>query len=117
MVLKAVAALNQRRSQLPPIYAEPHPWYQGWYFDLRPEEELARSQRYGLTCSVLVLILQMTEGKDLAGLLRSAALTRLRRHDIAARLTANELAICLPHTSGARAQIVADRLGTILKEF
>ena len=42
-----------RRPKLPPIYDKASHWYKGWYFELRLEEELARSIRYSLPLTLV----------------------------------------------------------------
>ena len=89
-------------------------WLHGWYFDLRLEEELARSRRYGYPVSLLVILLPEEPGDDEAHDFRqriaAIAHNRLRRPDLPAVLGPRELAICLPHTDKSGAGMVAHRV-------
>jgi len=115
-VMSAITHLTQyaRRRLLPPIYDEATHWYQGWYFDLRLEEELARGKRYGIAVAVLVVLLpgpfNRQQAKDLNARLPDIAAKALRRSDIPALLEENEYAIALPHTSPQQAETVVRRL-------
>jgi GGDEF domain-containing protein len=115
----ARVALGRR---LPPIYDEESLWYQGWYFDLRLEEEIARATRYRLPLALVVICIPVKAlGQNRAGL--SACLAeiatsrRLRRSDIPAVLTSNELAVFLPHTTPDQAENVVKRLARSLAAF
>jgi GGDEF domain-containing protein len=89
-------------------------WFQGWYFDLRLEEEVARSVRHGLQLTVLVIILEHQNGhqdRQLLNLLLSdIAERKLRRSDIPGAIADRVYAVSLPHTTPAQAEVVASRL-------
>jgi len=108
--------------RLPTITEPACNWYQGWYFDLRLEEEVARSIRYQLPLSLLVFFLtEPSEGKDdgrlLNELLSDIAMRKLRRMDIPAVLGDGEYAVSLPHTNLKQAEVVARRLAKWFKPF
>ena len=50
------------RRNLPAIIDRVSNWYQGWYFDLRLEEEIVRSSRYHLSLSLLILFVTDSAG-------------------------------------------------------
>src|SRR5687768_6460146 len=102
-----------RRSKLPPIY-ETDGWYQAWYFHLRFEAELARSSRYDLPMSLLVIYrADPGEPSRERARLEGIASKGLRRHDIPAVLADNEYAVLLPHTTPKQAQAVAARMARL----
>lgn len=113
-----------RRNRLPPIYDPATHWYQDWYFRLRVEEETQRCLRYKYPTSLLLISLR----KELGGPLSpervdfNAELARisqrsLRRSDIPGLLGPQSLAICLPHTSPERAEVVSGRLQRALNAY
>lgn len=116
---------RQVRVQGPGSIYELQPlWYQGWYFHLRLEEEMARCQRYGYPVSLLVIRLQENpahKGQGWRGefedRLRTIAARKLRRPDLPAILGEQELAACLPHTDRPGAEVVAERLARELRAY
>ncbi len=108
--------------RLPSIIEGTSGWYQGWYFDLRLEEEASRSARYGLSFSVVVCFLPESEDRKhgrrlLNELLSDIAARKLRRSDIPAILALDEFAVLLPHTSVSHAEVVAERLAKWFQPF
>jgi GGDEF domain-containing protein len=111
-----------RRPTLPPIYAGPSHWYEGWYLELRLEEELARSARYHLPPTLLNVHLDQpprraAEQQKLDKRLLDILIKGLRRSDIAGIFDQNELAVLLPHTNERHAEIVAGRLKKALADY
>lgn len=90
------------------------------YFQLRLEEEVARSQRYNSTISLLMCDIDHfksindTYGHQQGDLILKEISKILRRNirttDIAARYGGEEFAIILPETTQADAKIVAERI-------
>jgi GGDEF domain-containing protein len=97
-------------------------WYQKWYFMLRLEEEVLRSIRYHHPFAVLSITLE-TKPHDKAGrqeldkLLAELAFDGFRETDIQGVLNLDELAVILPETDRAGAEIVSDRLAGRLAPF
>ena len=117
MAAKATSSFkhHSRPRNLPAIKDEGSDWYQGWYFDLRLEEELARAKRYNLPLSLLRIYLIGPAVKErdhnlLNELLSDVVSRKLRRMDIPAFLEGNEYAVALPHTNQQQAEVVAKRL-------
>jgi GGDEF domain-containing protein len=104
-----------RQGDLGSILDEESGWYQGWYFDLRLEEEVARSTRYDLPLSLLVLRLTepLTNAQDerlFRHVLSDIVERKLRRSDIPGLRGADEFATALPHTNRSQAEFVGKRL-------
>ena len=122
MVNKAVTHIrfHSQRKKLPPIYDQLTEWYQGWYFDLRVEEELSRAKRYGLALSVAAIYLQTSLNLKEEACLRTMQFVRskqLRRSDIPAIRDERQLAICLTHTNSQQALVVVQRLQKVLADY
>jgi diguanylate cyclase (GGDEF)-like protein len=97
------------------------------YFQLRLEEEVARSRRYNSTISLLMCdidhfkLINDTYGhqqgdmmlKEISKILRK----NVRTTDIAARYGGEEFAIILPETTQADAKIVAERIRRDVSDF
>jgi len=112
------------RKHLPAIYDLASTWYQGWYFELRLEEEVWRGNRYGFPVSVIALHLEDDLGspliparQDFNNRLSEIAANRLRRSDLPGILDERDFAICLPHTDVSRARVVAERVAAALKGY
>jgi GGDEF domain-containing protein len=104
---------HAHRRQLPPLYDEGTEWYQGWYFDLRLEEEVSRAARYSLPLVVIAIQLgehPRADDPEFQRLMRSVRGTRLRRSDIPAIRDEQELLICLTQTRSEQATTVVQRL-------
>ena len=94
-------------------------FYNDWYFRLRLQEEIERSQRYKLHCALLVIrplalhrdIEVQAMGKSLGDQIRR----HLRRSDLPALLTGGNLAILMPNTGRRAAETVRRRLSKELK--
>jgi diguanylate cyclase (GGDEF)-like protein len=94
-------------------------------FFQRLEEEVARAQRYALPLTLLMVDADHfktindaaghQEGDRVLRELGQGILAALRTGDIAARYGGEELAILLPHTKTADAEIVANRLLTLAR--
>jgi PleD family two-component response regulator len=107
--------LRMLQRRLPVIKDQDSNWYQGWYFDLRLEEELARCTRYDVPLSVLVFVIREPVASEansrlLRELLHDIVERKLRRTDLPAVLASNEYAVSLPHTPASHGSIVARRL-------
>ncbi len=93
-------------------------WFQRWYFELRLTEEIYRCQRYGqLTTVIVIEFAPECCGRSLEQALAKIAEEGLRLVDIPGRIESHEYGICLPHTGGAGAQVIADRLKAQLSRF
>jgi GGDEF domain-containing protein len=95
-------------------------WYADWYFEYRLEEEVARAKRYGITFTVLYIVLQPEPG--ISREKRHRVMTQLfndgfRRSDLPAKLANDEFAVILPQTDDEQAGAVEARLKQILAEF
>jgi hypothetical protein len=104
---------HAHRRQLPPLYDEETEWYQGWYFDLRLEEEMSRAARYSLPLVVIAIYfgeLPPFSSTDFSQLMRQVKGRGLRRSDIPAVRDQRELLVCLTHTGPDRATSVIGRL-------
>ena len=93
--------------------------YKDWYFRLRLLEELERSQRYELSCSVL-LIRPMALHRESELWLTSAALigqlrTQLRRFDLPAFLEDGQMAVLMPNTGRRAAKTARQRIAKALE--
>jgi len=116
VVAGTYANIKRRRSTtLPPIYEKGSGWYKSWYFDLRVVEEISRSTRYQLPLTLVAICLPtpLTAAGGRTGFnkrLAELATTSLRRTDIPAVLSDNELAVLLPQTASLDAEVVVDRL-------
>jgi GGDEF domain-containing protein len=122
MVKALMRARQPRPKKLPPIYDPASTWYQSWYFDLRLEEELARSMRYQLPFTVVALrlvtpISGLSERTGLNKRLAEIGETALRQTDIPALLGNNELAVLLPQTRPLESRIVVERLTRALGPY
>jgi GGDEF domain-containing protein len=113
-----------QRRHLPAIYDLATTWYQGWYFELRLEEELWRGERYAFPVSVVSIRLLddlgsalLPQRQEFNNRLASIAATRLRRSDIPGILDERHFAICLPHTEIERARVVVERIKTALRGY
>jgi len=106
---------------MPAIQDEASGWYQGWYFDLRLEEELARSARHHLPLTLLVLyVSEVNSSRDrwlLNELLSDAARRKLRRTDIPAKFESDEYVVLLPQTAPHQAGVVIKRLATAFAPY
>ena len=79
-----------------------------WYFRLRVEEEIARSKRYRLPFSVIVLT---SPSRQVLDAVRITMKQWLRETDYAGDF-GDVLALCLPNTGKASAETVIQRLTT-----
>ena len=107
---------------MPVIKDKDSNWYQGWYFDLRLEEELARCTRYDIPLSLIVFIIREPATSEansrlLNELLDDIVVEKLRRTDLPGVLASNEYAVSLPHTLPAQANIVARRVAKAFAPF
>ena len=88
--------------------------YTDWYLRLRLQEEIERSQRYGLHCSVLVVkssgLRQDAELFTTDGESSDRISQHLRQSDMIALLRDGGLAILLPNTGNRAAATVRNRL-------
>ena len=95
-------------------------WYADWYFEYRLEEEVARAERYGMTFTVLYILID-GESSSATDRRRNALGSLLadgfRRSDLPARLSENEFAVILPNTDTRGAMSVQERLHQFLDEF
>jgi len=90
------------------------------YFQRRLEEEVARSSRYGLEFSLVMLDVDSLEGyiarrgpvagNEIIRMLGVSILDCIRDVDIACRYDGSKFAVILPHTDSGGAQVVAERL-------
>jgi GGDEF domain-containing protein len=89
-----------------------------WYFELRLEEEVRRSERYGQCVSVIALRIDQSahgsEDQPLNLEIAQLAARTLRGVDIPASLGEFEYAFCLPNTDPDGARITARRLREVL---
>ncbi|MFQ5593924.1 MAG: GAF domain-containing protein, partial [Anaerolineae bacterium] len=98
--------------------------YNSRYFYQELERELERSQRYGRSCSLIMLDLDDFKKyndryghqagddllRELAGLMRGV----IRQTDVAARYGGEEFAVILPETDSSQAQALAERLRDVI---
>jgi len=123
MVETSVAArLRSRHGQMPSILDGETGWYQGWYFELRLDEEVSRSSRYELPFSVVILFLSGADAKNgdsrlLNALLSDIVARKLRRSDLPGIIGLDQFGVLLPHTNAAQAEIVARRLTKWFEPF
>lgn len=100
--------------------------YKRAYLDKRIYEELRRSERYGLVCSlVLVEVERFDEFKERFGHYKAEMLLEhlgdvlrvsVRDHDIVGRYDAISFAIVMPFTGDAEADAVAKRMREVVDE-
>ena len=91
-----------------------------WFFELRLREETYRATRYGLAFSVVAAVLPTGhspyDDTELADVFRRVS-ENLRFLDVAGVVVPNVIALCLPHTERAGAEVVADRLFAAVQPF
>lgn len=94
-------------------------FYNDWYFRLRVQEEIERSQRYKLHFALVVIrplaLHQDVEVQAKAKSLGDRIRRHLRRSDLPALLTGGDLAILMPNTGRRAAGTVRRRLTKDLK--
>lgn len=81
-----------------------------WYFTLRVDEEIRRATRYG---QVFTIVMIAASGSHLQRVAAEAVTGALRATDLAG-VTASGVALLLTHTSAAGADIVIERLASLL---
>jgi hypothetical protein len=110
---------DQPNPRLPQIGDVAAGWYQGWYLELRLEEEAFRAERHGLPLTVAVVRLGPGWNPDDEECVAALELCarRLRRSDLPAITGLNELAICFTHTTSAQAEIVLGRISQVLQQW
>lgn len=96
-----------------------------YLFELRLNEEISRSKRYGDSLSLILVnvdhlaIVNKNYGHEVGDLLLkevSAIISKnLRQVDILARYSGNEFALLLPRTPQHHAYLVAERVGSLVK--
>lgn len=104
--LKLIATDHRRRTfdRETGLHAE-------WYFRLRVEEEIARSKRYRLPFSVIVLT---SPSRQVLDAVRITMKQWLRETDYAGDL-GDILALCLPNTHKTSAETVTQRLTALVE--
>ena len=119
------AALRQRRyeglrrargfAERLVIYDRETGFYADWYFRLRLQEELVRSQRFGQACSLLLV--ESTKGRLTAEgekeLFDTMAIA-FRETDLVAHLGSLRFVVLLPNTSAEGAELARNRLLELL---
>jgi len=100
--------------------------YNRRYFDIQLEEELRRSERYGLNFSLAIAdiddfkLFNDTEGHvagdNILKQISSILIDNVRAHDILVRLGGEEFAIIMPQTRNSEAYQVAERIRKNVKE-
>jgi diguanylate cyclase (GGDEF)-like protein len=100
--------------------------YKREYFDKRVTEELRRSERYGLSCSVVLIEVECFDAfRDQFGHYKAELLLEhmadvlrvsVRDHDIIGRFDATAFAIALPFARTEAADAVAARVRAIIAE-
>jgi GGDEF domain-containing protein len=93
------------------IYDRETRFYADWYFRLRLQEELVRSQRFGQSCALLLI--EATEGrlnpereKELLDCMANA----FRETDLVAHMGSLRFVVLLPHTDASGAAVAQKRL-------
>ena len=114
-LFEEVARLRERNP-----YDEESQLYNRIAITQRLEEELARSERYGLLCSFALLRIVDLSHIDAPGgaIERLSALLRLslRRFDAAGRWTKDTFAVLMPHTDQRGAESVVARLHAMVSD-
>ena len=97
------------------IYDRETGFYADWYFRLRLQEELVRSQRFGQACSLLLV--ESTKGRLTAESekeLFDTMATAFRETDLVAHLGSLRFVVLLPNTSAEGAELARNRLLELL---
>ena len=99
------------------IYDRESGFYADWYFRLRLQEELVRSQRFGQPCSLLLV--ESTQGRltpEREKELFDTMATAFRETDLVAHLGSLRFVVLLPNSSAEGAALTRERLLALLPE-
>jgi len=99
------------------IYDRETGFYADWYFRLRLQEELVRSQRFGQACSLLLV--ESTKGRltpECEKALFDTMATAFRETDIVAHLGSLRFVVLLPNSSTEGATLARKRLLELLPD-